>query len=422
MTRTSSVNKPAQGPAKAAPSSEADEPIPPPPKTKSDDYPMPGAWTRVYSKQHKRYFFVEQKLKQTSWTDPRDALWKKKTWAECDPNTDEAPIGWEIAYDNQLGKYFIDHVNQRNVLDDPRSTQASTQMELMKSYIRDANDKAENRATIFKKKSEALVTAKQEASRLKASAAKDDKKVAEKEAENRKLEAETEALRKEVDSLHADVDEMRALAERLEKDDATDQLAQQQRVQAEINALKVQLQEEQQKKETLEREIQELQSTFQQKMLADMRAAAGVTGPMPTPKAAPTRPQSSAPAPVTEAKSAEPQTRIEREMELLALKRKLEQEQREQTLLRTVAEKAKAEVTSAMKMEHINKDASGKPIVPQWIKALNNYASASATVRSNIKSKANKGGDQLTFREKLLLFTSHETPLEKGVAELSLKD
>lgn len=56
--------------------------------------------------------------KETSWVDPRDALWKPKCWQEC--KGDEVPYGWEIAYDEAVGRYFIDHLNKRNLLDDPR--------------------------------------------------------------------------------------------------------------------------------------------------------------------------------------------------------------------------------------------------------------------------------------------------------------
>ena len=68
--------------------------------------------------------------------DPRDKLWKKESWSECGPDSDEIPYGWEIVHDNLCGKYFVDHINQRTLLDDPRTNKAKDQVEEMKQFVK----------------------------------------------------------------------------------------------------------------------------------------------------------------------------------------------------------------------------------------------------------------------------------------------
>ncbi|KAJ3038803.1 Protein wwc2 [Rhizophlyctis rosea] len=413
-----------------------DNDVPPPPVSKSDDYPFPDGWSRAYSKQHKKYFFINSKTKQTSWVDPRDSIWKKKTWAECDPSTNEAPYGWEIAEDPLVGTYFIDHLSQRNILDDPRTTTATTQMQQMKEHITQASQKASQREADHKKKQSALADAQRELDRLRKSSSP-EANIKDAEQKRDKLERDVAATQSEVEGLRKDVEALKALADRLERDSLPsaqpiDQLVQQKAVQTEIDSLRLKLREEQDKKAALEAEIEELQGQYQKKLLENVRKEAGVVGgeerkerggrKMSVGQGGAAAGRMGAPSrealPIPSAKFT---TRLDREMELLALRRRIEQEQREQALLTQVAQKAKTEVAQAMTMEHVNKDQFGRPVIPQWVKALNNYASASATIRSNIKTKAaSSGGDQLSFREKMLLFTSHETPLEKGVRELNL--
>lgn len=64
-------------------------------------------------------YFINHKEGTTTWIDPRDAMTKKMTWGEC--GEDEIPYGWEVRVDEKLNmKYWIDHNNQVNTIDDPR--------------------------------------------------------------------------------------------------------------------------------------------------------------------------------------------------------------------------------------------------------------------------------------------------------------
>ncbi|KAJ3051117.1 Protein wwc2 [Rhizophlyctis rosea] len=419
--------------------------IPPPPKSKSEEYPFPEGWSRAYSKQHKKFYYIDAKTKQTSWVDPRDRIWKKKTWAECDPSTDEAPYGWEIATDPLIGTYFIDHLTQRNILDDPRTTTFTTQLQSLKSYILEASSKLSTQTETYKSTTSLLLSTQRDVEKLKKEGTASSQKLKEAEDKKERLEREVERYRLDVEGLKADVEALKALAERLEREDSSqpqptnqtpvDQLVQQKAVQTEIETLRLKLKEEQSKKAALEAEIEDLQKQYQKNLLTGIRKEAGGGGEGGLERKERGMVKSTSfgqgmagragsggvGRDVPPLPSAKFTTRLDREMELLALKRRIEQEQREQALLTQVAAKAKNEVQVAMVMEHVNKDQFGRPVIPQWVKSLNNYANASATIRSNIKSKASTaGGDQLSFREKMLLFTSHETPLEKGVRELNL--
>lgn len=94
--------------------------------------PNPLPHSRIFSKAHEKYFFVYD-LKRTTWVDPRDELWKKKTWSEC--NSNETPYGWEIATDELLGTFFIDHLSHRNVIDDPRTDILQRQIKSVKLFL-----------------------------------------------------------------------------------------------------------------------------------------------------------------------------------------------------------------------------------------------------------------------------------------------
>jgi hypothetical protein len=56
-------------------------------------YPLPPGWKQIYSHNHQKYFFVNAKTKERTWCDPRDQLWKKASWKDCDMRSDETPYG-----------------------------------------------------------------------------------------------------------------------------------------------------------------------------------------------------------------------------------------------------------------------------------------------------------------------------------------
>lgn len=51
---------------------------------------------------------------------------------------DELPYGWEVAYSPTIGVYYIDHLNRRNQLEDPREECRNMQIRMLESYMRQA--------------------------------------------------------------------------------------------------------------------------------------------------------------------------------------------------------------------------------------------------------------------------------------------
>lgn len=98
-----------------------------------------------------RKYYINHKDETTSWVDPRDAMSKKLTWAECEG--DEVPFGWELAaIDGQ--KYWIDHNNQTNTIDDPRLSEDRKEQETIVKERVDILKKSmnKNRQTLRKTK------------------------------------------------------------------------------------------------------------------------------------------------------------------------------------------------------------------------------------------------------------------------------
>lgn len=74
--------------------------------------------------------------RKTQWFDPRDKHTKPTTVADC--IGDELPYGWEMAYSPTIGVYYIDHINRRNQLEDPREECRNMQIRMLESYMRQA--------------------------------------------------------------------------------------------------------------------------------------------------------------------------------------------------------------------------------------------------------------------------------------------
>ncbi|ERL91242.1 hypothetical protein D910_08577 [Dendroctonus ponderosae] len=68
---------------------------------------------------------------------------KPQTFADCIGN--ELPLGWEEAYDGQIGPYYINHVNQSTQLEDPRQEWRAVQEAMLRDYLQTAQDVLEVR-------------------------------------------------------------------------------------------------------------------------------------------------------------------------------------------------------------------------------------------------------------------------------------
>ncbi|OWR50308.1 putative myosin-2 heavy chain non muscle [Danaus plexippus plexippus] len=69
---------------------------------------------------------------------------KPQSFADCIGN--ELPLGWEEAYDPQIGPYYINHVNQVTQLEDPRLEWLSIQEAMLRDYLHTAQEALEERS------------------------------------------------------------------------------------------------------------------------------------------------------------------------------------------------------------------------------------------------------------------------------------
>ena len=53
------------------------------------------------------------------------------------------PVGWEEAYDPKIGKYYINHLEHTNQIEDPRLTWRSVQEQMLKDYLVTAKENLE---------------------------------------------------------------------------------------------------------------------------------------------------------------------------------------------------------------------------------------------------------------------------------------
>ena len=228
-------------------------------------------------------------------------------------------------------------------------------------------------------------------------------------------------LEEEIATSQQAVKEITTVVETLEQDQG-DQLARQQQIQNVIDEVKAQLAQQTEIRSDIHQQLSELKSSYEKakgdekalKQIAQRASQVKVTQPAPAASV----------AGGSHAKKAEgdgaifgmqlnhikPMTRVEREMELLSLKRQLELEKGETERLKGIASQAKDEIDKALAMPA--EERSGKK--PQWIKLLNDNASKSQTIRFNVKEKqqiAVENGGVMSFRDKLLFFTA--SPLSK---------
>lgn len=365
-------------------------------KTPSDDYTLPEGWKMAVSASHgnKRYF-INQQTKETTWIDPRDKYWKKMTWEECGP--DETPYGWEVVEDPVIGRYFIDHVNKRNVLDDPRDKVSLQHMTEVKKHVEDTKKNiAEKTGTLRMKK--------EEMNKLKAAL----KAGSGPNPEMDRAQSEIEKLETDITSSSKAVEQMDTVLEAMEEEDDNAQLERQRAIQSEIDSVKQKLTLQVETRERIHKNLSEMGQKFATANRGDLKKMAETFSDEPSKDSGIASGSHASPSDNgvfgMELKPV-PKSRIERELELLELRRQLDIETAETNRLKKVAEQAREEIEKAMEME--DGDALGRK--PEWIQKLNNYASKSQTVRLNVRKKqaeSVESGDVLSFRQKLLFFTS----------------
>uniref|UniRef100_A0A8C1J4B4 WWC family member 3 n=1 Tax=Cyprinus carpio TaxID=7962 RepID=A0A8C1J4B4_CYPCA len=85
---------------------------------------------------------------------------KPLTFADC--VGDELPLGWEVVYDQQVGVYYIDHINKTTQIENPRTQWRQEQERMLKEYLVVAQEALNAKKEMYQIKQQRLELAQQE--------------------------------------------------------------------------------------------------------------------------------------------------------------------------------------------------------------------------------------------------------------------
>jgi len=85
-----------------------------------DGGPLPPNWEEAFDPSSGRPYFIDHSNKRTTWMDPRKWMDPSapRTFQEC--KNGELPVGWEEVIDPRYGRLFINHIERKVQIDDPR--------------------------------------------------------------------------------------------------------------------------------------------------------------------------------------------------------------------------------------------------------------------------------------------------------------
>jgi hypothetical protein len=372
-------------------------------ETEEELGPLPEGWEKAFK--GRQTYFVNHKTKETTWVDPRTEKTREHDITKIKPN--ELPYGWDEAIDDYIGVYYIDHNTRTTFLDPPWDELIMFQVSQLQAFLRDQQRQAEAlqqrlddddaiekaRARVAELEARRILLEK-ELNRLQ-SQAMDTESVAESisdiESQLSDLEDE-EAIQRMIENgsifdelakFKARLAELTALNERLRNNAGADELANAKASMAEMDRLRDELDREAADRKRLEAEIMSLKG--------EMEKLYGETSTVSAP----------APAPASDERDSfqglpvKRKTKYEMEIELLMLKKRIE------------AERVEKERLARLKSSMENfRDGERVGALPEWIKKIEEVAANSKTLRIKIGRKQAQNPDLLSFRERMLFFTS----------------
>ncbi|KAJ3194764.1 hypothetical protein HK101_001935 [Irineochytrium annulatum] len=197
--------------------------------------PLPENWERaeILEGGKKKYYYVNNKSKTTSWIDPRTSLLRKHNINDIVAG--ELPYGWEEAYDEDFGIYYVDHITHTNYAEPPWNEEvkekvvalkAKLKIESRKSTIKDQQEKQSlaNKAKV-KDAEKAIAVLEAQKKRLDEVAQDDDEyalderdveidaKIQHLKGLNDKLDQENRLLASEVENNGLELGEIRQMIE-----------------------------------------------------------------------------------------------------------------------------------------------------------------------------------------------------------------
>lgn len=197
---------------------------------------------------------------------------------------------------------------------------------------------------------------------------------------------------------------------------SSEQLDRQKKVQLEINAVEAQLEQEMEKQREIRKVLDGLRKgTGDPSASVDANADGANSTMVASTITTPVKEQPTTTLPTRQLFG----TRVEREMQLIMLRKRLENERQQTERLREIAEIARKEVARAMELAALPRSQddlrrNGRAVVPEWIQLLNAHSNKSADIRKMAKNKAESAvglGSVMSFSEKLLFFTSSQSNL-----------
>ncbi|XP_073422091.1 protein WWC3 isoform X2 [Dendrobates tinctorius] len=93
-----------------------------------------------------------------------ERITKPLTFADCVGN--ELPLGWELVYDQQIGVYYMDHINQITQIEDPREQWRREQERMLKEYLVVAQEALNAKKEIYQIKQQRFELAQEEYQQL----------------------------------------------------------------------------------------------------------------------------------------------------------------------------------------------------------------------------------------------------------------
>lgn len=377
--------------------------------------PLPEGWEKALTDDG-RVYFVDHNQKSTSWIDPRTKNVRKQDLADLKPG--ELPYGWEQAYDQSCGVYFIDHLTQSTYVDPPWDKRVQRHHELLIEHLEREKQRLNMKKKLAADKRAELEKAEQKLSELEkrkqdivaeTETTSDKTAVVEAtrliEEQKQSIERQSQELvqeQSEVDELEQRLNELIQLNQRLATSNNA-QLDQVRELTKQIRSIRTMMQVESNQRQALLDYIVKLRQEMLD--LEKSRSGEELAEAVEEPKE-----QESEAVAVVEKAETKPlpeiateldesrRTQLEMEIELLALKKRLQAEMRERLNLEKLSESVSQEKQKLVQ----NTDSR----VPEWIKKINIYAAQSKELRVKINESQRANPDKLSFTEKMLFFTA----------------
>lgn len=387
--------------------------------TENELGPLPEGWEKSLTDDG-RVYFVDHNQKTTTWIDPRTKNVRKQDLADLKPG--ELPYGWEQAYDQNCGVYFIDHLTQSTYVDPPWDKRVQRHHELLLEHLEREKQRLELKKKLAAEKRAELEKAEQKLSELEKrkqeivaetepsadrSALSETTRMIEEHKQS--IERQSQELvqeQSEVDELEQRLNELIELNQRLAVSNNT-QLDQARELTKQIRNIRTMMQVESNQRQALldyivklRQDMLDLEKSRSGEELAEEPEAVDVekTEEKEAEIVAVEKVEGKPLPEITTELDESRRTQLEMEIELLALKKRLQAEMRERLNLEKLSESVSQEKQKLVQ----NTDSR----VPEWIKKINIYAAQSKELRVKINESQRTNPDKLSFTEKMLFFTA----------------